>query len=110
MPEINGEMKALIVVLLLATWLPGGLACFCCDTSHPDDVEQSVGTCSDFPASAPSGNGSEKCGFCCGHQVFTLGFSGATVAMVLPEEISICPNLIPIDQLQLRSIYHPPKA
>lgn len=100
----------LVVLLLLALWLPGDVACFCHDASHAEKMEQCARTCSDFPVNSPSENSSEQCGFCCGHQVFTLDFSGATAAMALPEELPAYPNLIAVDQLRLRSIYHPPKA
>jgi len=88
------KKKLLLTLFVAGLWLANSFYCICCEEDHSPSSNES---------------GPEDCGFCCGHQVFTAAVLAETSDLP-PQENFVIEGLTFSDQLNFRSIYHPPKA
>lgn len=101
--------KNLFALMVAVLWLINGSFCFCWEEGPAKTIRTDAAPCASCPSHSSPESPSDDCGPCCGSQV---------CAIEIPAEISSLPPqgnfdveiLASSEQLNFRSIYHPPKA
>jgi hypothetical protein len=98
-----------LTLIVAVLWLINNLFCFCWEEGLAKTIRTDAAPCASCPSHSSSESPSDGCSPCCGNQVCAIEIP-AEISSLSPQGNFYVEILTSSEQLNFRSIYHPPKA